>query len=156
MSGETRAGSVVGPGAAAERPLKQIVGAALVDRLQAPTRVLAARRTRPAALAGLWEFAGGKVDPGETCEAALLRELHEELGVTARLGREITGPLEQGWPLAGPAAMRVWFAEAASGEALPREDHDLLRWLPLDRGALAVEWIPADLPIVEALLARVP
>ncbi|WP_309080507.1 NUDIX domain-containing protein [Zhihengliuella sp.] len=132
--------------------LRQIVGAALVDRLEAPTRLLVARRTRPAALAGLWEFAGGKVDPGETCEQALVRELAEELGVTARLGAEIAGPLAQGWPLAGRAAMRVWFAEADAGQPLPREDHDLLRWLPLDRRALAVDWIPADLPIVEALL----
>jgi 8-oxo-dGTP diphosphatase len=44
-------------------------------------RVLLAQRPEGKALAGLWEFPGGKVEPGETPEAALIRELHEELGI---------------------------------------------------------------------------
>ena len=44
-------------------------------------RVLLAQRPEGKSLAGLWEFPGGKVDPGETPEAALIRELHEELGI---------------------------------------------------------------------------
>ncbi|MCG7359543.1 8-oxo-dGTP diphosphatase MutT [Roseomonas mucosa] len=51
---------------------------ALID---ADGRVLLARRPEGKALAGLWEFPGGKVDPGETPEAALIRELREELGI---------------------------------------------------------------------------
>lgn len=135
--------------------LKQIVGAALVDSLQAPTRLLAARRTSPPALAGLWEFPGGKVESGETCEAGLLRELTEELGIEAELGAEIEGPIDQGWKLSGPAAMRVWLARITEGTPEPLEDHDELRWLELG-GELVdhVPWIPADLPIVEAIVAR--
>ncbi len=135
--------------------LKQIVGAALVDSLQAPTRLLAARRTSPPALAGLWEFPGGKVEPGESCEAGLLRELTEELGIEAELGAEIEGPIHQGWKLSGPAAMRVWLARITEGAPEPLEDHDELRWLELG-GELVddVPWIPADLPIVEAIVAR--
>ncbi|WP_417220696.1 (deoxy)nucleoside triphosphate pyrophosphohydrolase [Arthrobacter sp.] len=135
--------------------LKQIVGAALVDSLEAPTRLLAARRTSPPALAGMWEFPGGKVEPGESCEAGLLRELHEELGITARLGEEVAGPIDQGWKLSGPAAMRVWLATVSSGEPAPLEDHDALRWVDLageDIGRL--NWIPADLPIVAAIVDR--
>ncbi|PWR02182.1 8-oxo-dGTP diphosphatase MutT [Meridianimarinicoccus roseus] len=44
-------------------------------------RVLLAQRPAGKAMAGLWEFPGGKVEPGETPEAALIRELHEELGI---------------------------------------------------------------------------
>jgi 8-oxo-dGTP diphosphatase len=44
-------------------------------------RVLLAQRPAGKSLAGLWEFPGGKVEPGETPEAALIRELHEELGI---------------------------------------------------------------------------
>jgi 8-oxo-dGTP diphosphatase len=55
-----------------------VVAAALVD---AEGRVLITQRPPGKALAGLWEFPGGKIDPGETPEAALVRELHEELGI---------------------------------------------------------------------------
>ena len=58
-----------------------MVAAALVD---ADGRVLIARRPKGKALADLWEFPGGKVDAGEAPEAALIRELREELGITAK------------------------------------------------------------------------
>ena len=62
-----------------------------------------------------------------------------------------------GWPLNEKAAMRVWFAELADGEPRPLQDHDELRWLDLRNHdeVLRLPWIPADFPIVEALLAAV-
>lgn len=133
------------------------MGAAVVDSLGHPTRLLVARRSAPPQFAGMWEFPGGKVEAGERCEDALLRELEEELGVTARLGPEITGPGPQGWPLNERAAMRVWLAEVTVGEAQPLQDHDDLRWLPLTPGEAleALPWIPADRPILAALRSAV-
>ncbi|WP_427017032.1 (deoxy)nucleoside triphosphate pyrophosphohydrolase [Pseudarthrobacter sp. P1] len=135
--------------------LKQIVGGAIVDSLERPRMLLAARRTAPEAFAGMWEFPGGKVEPGEGLEEALHRELAEELGVEVRLGAEVEGTTAAGWPLNTAAAMRVWLAEVTVGEPAPLEDHDELRWLPLDgrAGLLGLPWIPADFPIVHAVLA---
>jgi 8-oxo-dGTP diphosphatase len=58
-----------------------VVAVALVD---ADNRVLIAQRPEGKQLAGLWEFPGGKLDPGERPEAALIRELHEELGIEVK------------------------------------------------------------------------
>ena len=66
---------------AAPSRLLLVVAAALVD---VDGRVLIGQRPPGRQLAGLWEFPGGKVEPGETPEAALIRELEEELGITAR------------------------------------------------------------------------
>lgn len=59
-------------------PIRMVVAAALIDR---DGRVLLAERPAGKHLAGSWEFPGGKVEAGETPEAALIRELHEELGI---------------------------------------------------------------------------
>lgn len=125
-----------------------------MDSLANPARMLVARRTAPEQFAGLWEFPGGKVDAGEECEAALHRELREELGVGVRLGPELPAATDTGWPLNDRATMRVWLAEIIQGEPQPLEDHDELRWVELTdrREVLDLPWIPADFPIVEALL----
>ncbi|NHW49021.1 (deoxy)nucleoside triphosphate pyrophosphohydrolase [Paenarthrobacter sp. MSM-2-10-13] len=137
--------------------LINVVGAAVVDSLEAPTRLLAARRTAPPQFAGMWEFPGGKVETGESAEDALHRELAEELGVQVNLGPELESGNIVGWTLNERAAMRVWFAELTAGEPRPLEDHDELRWVSLADSdqLLGLPWIPADLPIVRALLDRV-
>lgn len=123
-----------------------VVGAAILD---GRGRVLAAQRADPPALAGGWEFPGGKVEPGETEPAAVVRECREELGavveVGGRLGPDI--PL-----LAGRGVLRVWLARLAEGE--PRAlEHQQLRWL--DAAELeSVGWLPADAPLIEPLRAH--
>jgi len=136
-----------------QHPVRLVVGAAVVDDLERPTRLLAARRTEPSALAGGWELPGGKVDEGETPLSALHRELLEELGVRVRLGAHVPGRRPgTTWPLGDRYEMLVWLAEVVEGTPEPLEDHDELRWLGL--GDLrAVGWLPADLPIVERLEA---
>ncbi len=125
-----------------------------MDSLARPARLLVARRTAPEQFAGLWEFPGGKVDVGEESEAALHRELKEELGVRVRLGSELHAQAAAGWRLNDRASMRVWLAEITEGEPHPLEDHDELRWVALadHHTVLELPWIPADFPIVRELL----
>ncbi|MEV5977918.1 (deoxy)nucleoside triphosphate pyrophosphohydrolase [Streptomyces sp. NPDC052114] len=120
-----------------------VVGAALYDE----GRLLAARRTAPPELAGGWELPGGKVEPGERPEDALLRELREELGVEAELIERVPGQ----WPLAKGYVLWVWTARLLSGAVRPLQDHDELRWLAPDQ-VWSVDWLAADVPAVTAAL----
>jgi 8-oxo-dGTP diphosphatase len=119
----------------------EVVGAALLR----DGRVLASRRTEPPRLAGLWEFPGGKVEPGESDEQALVRELREELQVEARVGDRLGDDL----PIGETAVLRVYLCTLERGEPA-LVDHDAHRWLAADE-LLDVRWIPVDLPLVEQL-----
>lgn len=130
-----------------------VVGAAIVDDLTRPTTLLAGRRSQPPQLAGGWELPGGKVELGEQPQVALHREIREELGVQIELGACLEGPLAGAWPLGDGYVMRVWLARITAGEPRPLQDHDELR--VLTRAALYdVGWLPADLPILQSLAAR--
>lgn len=128
-----------------------VVAAAIVDDLARPTVLLAARRSRPAALAGRWEFPGGKVDPGEGPLEALHRELDEELGVGVELGGELVGPDDGGWNITERHVLRLWFARVTRGQPRPLVEHDRLRWLPV-ASARELDWLEGDVRIVEALV----
>lgn len=78
ISTAATAADASGAGAAASRPVVLVAAVALID---SDGRVLLAQRPAGKHLAGMWEFPGGKVQPGETPEAALIRELAEELGI---------------------------------------------------------------------------
>ncbi|MER7364516.1 (deoxy)nucleoside triphosphate pyrophosphohydrolase [Nonomuraea wenchangensis] len=124
-----------------------VVAAVIVDPAG---RVLAAQRAEPPALAGGWEFPGGKVDPGEGEEEALVRECREELGVEITVGERVGGD----WPLSPGYVMRVWLATLASGTPEPRE-HLALRWLARDE-YYDVEWLGADLPVMKTVESILP
>ncbi|NHC15485.1 NUDIX domain-containing protein [Motilibacter sp. E257] len=113
-------------------------------------QLLAARRSAPSALAGGWELPGGKVEPGEREEDALVRECVEELGVEVRLGERVGGD----WPLSPGRALRVWTGSVVEGEPAPLQDHDELRWLSWGDWE-SVGWLPADMPVVGRLRALV-
>ncbi|MEU3343896.1 (deoxy)nucleoside triphosphate pyrophosphohydrolase [Streptomyces sp. NPDC006700] len=124
-----------------------VVGAALLD----DGRLLAARRSAPPELAGRWELPGGKVEPGERPEAALVRELREELGVETEAVERVPGS----WPLRPPYELQVWTARLRPGSADPKplQDHDDLRWLaPAE--IWSVPWLDQDVPAVREILAR--
>lgn len=107
--------------------------------------VFAARRRPGIHLAGYWEFPGGKIELGETPEQCLFRELHEELGVTTRIGEYIGESLyDYGSKIVRLMAYRV---EHILGD-FRLNDHDELRWITAEE-LDSITWAPADIPIVE-------
>ncbi|MFG2963927.1 (deoxy)nucleoside triphosphate pyrophosphohydrolase [Streptomyces sp. NPDC048288] len=123
-----------------------VVGAALLDA----GRLLAARRSAPPDLAGRWELPGGKVEPGETPEHALVRELREELGVETETLARVPGE----WPLKAPYVLQVWTARLRPGSPDPKplQDHDELRWLTPEQ-LWTVNWLDQDVPAVQKIAA---
>jgi 8-oxo-dGTP diphosphatase len=125
-----------------------IVGAAIISE----GRVLACERAQPPEMAGKWEFPGGKVDPGETEEQALVRECQEELGVDVSVGVRVGDDIAM---LGGTAILRVYLATLINGAQPVALEHSDLRWLAV--GELdSVPWLPADAPIVHALEPLLP
>lgn len=110
-------------------------------------RILLARRTEGRDLAGLWEFPGGKVDPGETPEQALIRELREELDIEARVGEPVIAVPQQ-YP---HKRLRLDVRRIAAWTGtLKGLDGQALVWVPEHK--LASYAMPdADRPVVAAL-----
>jgi len=124
-----------------------VVGAAILDGATPYPRVLAAQRAHPPALAGLWEFPGGKVEPDESDVAALVRECREELGLVIEVGSRVG----EDTPTAdGLMLLRVYAARVVGG-ALRLSEHADARWLTAEE-IRSVPWIAADDPVVTALV----
>lgn len=131
------------------KPVLHVVAAALIDRKK---RVLVAQRPEGKAMAGLWEFPGGKVEVGEIPEYGLMRELREELGIETR-------PCGM-WPIGFAShnyeefhllmplfAIRVWGGEPQSKEG------QALKWVTVQE-LYGLEMPEADKPLISQLEAQ--
>lgn len=94
-----------------------------------------------------WEFPGGKVEPGETPEEALAREIQEELDTTIQVGDYLT-TVEHDYETFH-LSMACYFATVLSGDLVLRE-HEAAKWLTLSE-LDAVDWLPADVAVVAAI-----
>src|SRR5690554_1203462 len=128
----------------ADQPPVEVIAAAITDPRG---RILLARRTAGRDLAGLWEFPGGKREPGETPEQALARELEEELGIQVQVGAPII-TVPQAYP---GKRLRLDVRRVSAWKGIPRgNEGQALAWVPAHRLA-SYAMPPADIPVVAAL-----
>lgn len=120
-----------------------VVGAAILR----DGTIFAARRGSGKAQAGLWEFPGGKIEPGETPEAALKRELKEELRIDARVTDHICTSIHAYETV--NIRLAVYFCELHDGEPVLTEHADS-GWFPIAE-LHHLEWAPADIEAVERI-----
>jgi 8-oxo-dGTP diphosphatase len=128
--------------------LKQIhvVGAAIAsDGL-----VMCAQRGHDGNLPGLWEFPGGKIESGESKQAALKREIAEELGCVVEVGPEVTTTTHK--YEFGEVTLTTFYCRLVAGTPTLTE-HIAIKWLKPDQ-LDTLAWAPADLPAVALIRAE--
>ena len=121
----------------------KVVAAVICDSFEEKTRIFAIARGY-GEFKGQWEFPGGKVEPGETSQQALIREIKEELDATIEVGEQI-GTIEYDYP-SFHLSMDCFWCQVVSGE-LRLKEAEAARWLEKDH-MQEVNWLPADLTII--------
>lgn len=126
--------------------LVRVVGAVIVR----DGKILCAQRGPGGKLPGMWEFPGGKLEVGEAPEAALRREIQEELGCDVLVGEHLETTVHR--YEFGTISLSTYWCTLVDGEPTPSE-HSQLHWVDsTDLGAY--EWAPADVPAVAKLQTR--
>ena len=124
------------------KPIR-VVGAVFHDG----ERFLACRKKPGKPLEGHWEFPGGKIEPGETPEQALAREIREELNLIAEVGQKVTTTTYE-YDFA-TIELTTFYCTLVDGD-LRLTDHDDTKWVTSTEAA-HLTWAPADIPAVEAI-----
>ena len=123
-----------------------VVACALIDP---DGRVLIAQRPSGKNMGGLWEFPGGKIEAGETPEGSLIRELHEELGITVKEACLAPFTFASHGYTEFHLLMPLYVCRRWEGTPQPLE-HSALKWVrPTDMGSYPMP--PADLPLIPML-----
>lgn len=124
--------------------MKQVVAALIVRQ----ARVLICQRTRHQSLPLKWEFPGGKIESGEAAEAALSRELEEELGIRAQIGKRIA-TVRHKYKNGGSVEVQFFVVESFQGEIQNRIFHDV-RWVK--RAEMTqYDFLEADVALVSSI-----
>jgi 8-oxo-dGTP diphosphatase len=120
--------------------------------IQHQGKLLVCQRRRGSKFEFQWEFPGGKREQGETLEAALARELREELGVVAKIGPEVHRRRHQ-YASTGVPFELVFFAASAPPETVRNLEFERIEWREL--GSLAeLDFLAADRDLVQKLASR--
>ncbi len=136
--------------AATSDPIRHVVAAIILRAASETEEVLICQR-RPDQPMGLkWEFPGGKIEAGESPEQALARELHEELGITATIGKRVA-QLRHRYRNGGTIDLQFFLVREFSNELDNRIFNDL-RWIPLT-ALPGYDFLAADLDLIQDLAA---
>jgi 8-oxo-dGTP diphosphatase len=121
--------------------MKRVVAALIVRA----GKVLICQRTRHQPMPLKWEFPGGKIEPGETAEAALDRELEEELGIRAQIGPK-TATIRHSYKNGGSVELEFFLVKSFEGEVQNRIFRDL-RWVE-GRELSQYDFLEADVTLI--------
>ena len=125
----------------------KVVAAIIQSRKENQAPVVLATQRGYGSYKDWWEFPGGKVEPGETPEQALAREIREELSADISVGQYLT-TVEYDYP-EFHLSMTCYWCRVREGH-LTLLEHEAARWLPLN-DLRQVNWLPADILVVEEI-----
>ena len=124
----------------------KVVAAIICDDMKEKNKIFATARGY-GELKGGWEFPGGKVEPGETSQQALIREIIEELDTKIKVG-ELIDTVEYDYPTFH-LSMDCFWCEVINGDLVLKE-HEAAKWLTKEK-LNEVEWLPADITLIDKI-----
>jgi len=120
--------------------------------IESDGKLLVCQRRRTDSFGMMWEFPGGKLEPGETPAEALARELHEELGVTAQIGPEIYRTQHKYSELAEPIDL-IFFTATVNPTEIRNQAFETMEWRRRET-LYQLNFLPADREFVAKLVRR--
>lgn len=124
----------------------KVVAAAICDSFENPKKIFTTEKGY-GNYQGKWEFPGGKIEPGESPEEALIREIQEELDVQVEIGPKL-GEIEYDYP-EFHVEMTCFFCRISQGEIVLKEA-SAAKWLSKDE-LFTVDWLPSDRSLIKRL-----